>query len=136
MYPLTAYFPIGEDCSALPGVADVSCLGGECVVHRCLPGYVPVFGGTSCIRKHFLQSPSEFVHGRTYLRRSMDSNTFPSEETKFRGLRYRFLSLDTILDFQTYGITDNHFLYSTALYLTFGTVVRPNLITYCTTCRK
>jgi hypothetical protein len=62
MYPLTAYSPIGEDCSALPGVADVSCLGGECVVHRCLPGYVPAFDGTSCIRKHHLsQSPSEFA---------------------------------------------------------------------------
>ena len=40
MFPLTAYSPIGEDCSTLPGVADVSCLGGKCVVPRCLPGYV------------------------------------------------------------------------------------------------
>ena len=64
MYPLTAYSPNGEDCSALPGVADVTCLGGECVVHRCLPGYVPAFGGTSCIRKHLLQSLSESVYGK------------------------------------------------------------------------
>jgi hypothetical protein len=60
MYPLTAYSPIGRDCSALPGVADVSCLGGECIVHRCLPGYVLAFDGTSCIRKHHI-SHSQFV---------------------------------------------------------------------------
>lgn len=50
MFPLTAYSPIGKDCSALPGVADVSCLAGECVVHRCLPGYAPAPSG--CVRKH------------------------------------------------------------------------------------
>ena len=63
MYPLTAHSPTGTDCSVLPGVADVSCLGGECVVHRCLPGYVPAPDGTSCIRKHHLpQSPSKSVY--------------------------------------------------------------------------
>ena len=58
--PLTAYSRIGKDCSALPGVADVSCLGGECVVNRCLPGYVLAFDGTSCIRKHHI-SQSQFA---------------------------------------------------------------------------
>lgn len=54
MLPLTVYSPIGKDCSALPGVADVSCLAGECVVHRCLPGYVPAPSG--CVRKqHYHQ---------------------------------------------------------------------------------
>ena len=49
MFPLTAYSPIGKDCSTLPGVADVSCMGGECIVHRCMPGYALAFDGTSCI---------------------------------------------------------------------------------------
>jgi len=62
-YPLTAYSPIGKDCTTLPGVADVSCLGGECVVHRCLPGYVPASDGMSCIRKHELSQP-QFVHAK------------------------------------------------------------------------
>lgn len=34
--PLTPFAPIGQDCTALPGVADLSCLSGECVVHRCM----------------------------------------------------------------------------------------------------
>ena len=59
MYPLTAYSPIGKDCSTIPGVADVSCLGGECVVQRCLPGYLLGLDGTSCIRKHSI-SQSQF----------------------------------------------------------------------------
>jgi hypothetical protein len=50
--PLTTHSPVGKDCSTLPGVADVSCLGGECVVRRCLPGYLPALDGASCIRKH------------------------------------------------------------------------------------
>ena len=60
MFPLTAYSPIGRDCSTLPGVADVSCLGGECIVNRCLPGYVLAFDGTSCIRKYHLSQPQIF----------------------------------------------------------------------------
>ncbi|KAH9974992.1 hypothetical protein BGW80DRAFT_1251189 [Lactifluus volemus] len=52
MLPLTPYVPIGQDCSSLPGVADVACIGGECVVHRCLPGYVPTRDGSHCISRH------------------------------------------------------------------------------------
>ncbi|KAI9439296.1 hypothetical protein H4582DRAFT_2076001 [Lactarius indigo] len=50
--PLTPYSPIGQDCTALPGVADVACHSGECVVRRCLPGYVVSHDGTSCRSKH------------------------------------------------------------------------------------
>ena len=63
MYPLTTYSPMGTDCSMLPGVADVYCLGGECVVERCLPGYVPALDGTSCIRRQYLPQ-SQFVHAK------------------------------------------------------------------------
>ncbi|KAH9974977.1 hypothetical protein BGW80DRAFT_1170013, partial [Lactifluus volemus] len=52
MLPLTPYTPIGEDCSSLPGVADVACIAGECVVHRCLPGYVTAHDGTHCVSVH------------------------------------------------------------------------------------
>ena len=61
MFPLTAYFPMGKDCSALPGVADVECLSGECVVRRCRLGYVPALDGTGCIRK--CSSSSHFSDG-------------------------------------------------------------------------
>jgi hypothetical protein len=52
MFPLSAYSPFGKDCSSIPGVADVACLSGECVVRRCLPGYAPALDGNSCVRKH------------------------------------------------------------------------------------
>ncbi|KAH9980421.1 hypothetical protein BJV74DRAFT_109935 [Russula compacta] len=47
--PLTAYSPFGVDCTALPGVADVSCLSGQCVIRRCLRGYTLAPDGTHCI---------------------------------------------------------------------------------------
>ena len=47
--PLTPLSPIGKDCSALPGVADVSCLSGECVVRRCMSGYSLSRDNTRCI---------------------------------------------------------------------------------------
>ncbi|KAH9974984.1 hypothetical protein BGW80DRAFT_1487986, partial [Lactifluus volemus] len=50
--PLTPFTPIGQDCSSLPGVADVACIMGECAVGRCLPGYVPAHDGTHCISRH------------------------------------------------------------------------------------
>ncbi|KAI9439295.1 hypothetical protein H4582DRAFT_129530 [Lactarius indigo] len=50
--PLTPYSPIGQDCTALPGVADVACHSGKCIVRRCLPGYVVSHDGTSCRSKH------------------------------------------------------------------------------------
>jgi hypothetical protein len=48
MLPLTPYTPMGQDCTALPGVADVSCLSGECIVHRCMPGHVLSHDGKRC----------------------------------------------------------------------------------------
>ncbi|KAH9051581.1 hypothetical protein EDB83DRAFT_2316717 [Lactarius deliciosus] len=50
--PLTPYSPIGQDCTAIPGVADVACHSGECMVRRCLPGYVVSRDGNSCTPKH------------------------------------------------------------------------------------
>ncbi|KAJ6491581.1 hypothetical protein DFH09DRAFT_369792 [Mycena vulgaris] len=29
----------GKDCTAIRGVSDVSCISGQCVVHKCMPGY-------------------------------------------------------------------------------------------------
>ncbi|KAH9969400.1 hypothetical protein BGW80DRAFT_1176941, partial [Lactifluus volemus] len=52
MLPLIPYFPIGQDCTSLPGVADVACIAGECVVHRCLPGYVVARDGNHCASRH------------------------------------------------------------------------------------
>ena len=49
--PLSQGTPHGMDCTSIPGVADVSCATGTCVVHRCLPGYVVSLDKTYCIRK-------------------------------------------------------------------------------------
>ena len=49
MLPLTRYSPTGTDCTALPGVADVACLAGGCVVRRCLRGYTLSIHGDGCI---------------------------------------------------------------------------------------
>ena len=46
--PLAQSSPVGRDCTAIPGVADVSCLVGECVVRRCLKGHSPSPDGTGC----------------------------------------------------------------------------------------
>jgi len=47
--PLTLGGAQGIDCTALPGVADVSCHSGSCVVHRCLPGYTLSHDKTFCL---------------------------------------------------------------------------------------
>ncbi|KAH8094606.1 hypothetical protein BXZ70DRAFT_348089 [Cristinia sonorae] len=47
--PLTISSPQGIDCTAIPGVADVSCHAGSCMVHRCLPGYTPSHDRSFCI---------------------------------------------------------------------------------------
>jgi len=39
----------GEDCTSLPGVSDVSCIRGECMVHRCMPGYDIHMSGSACV---------------------------------------------------------------------------------------
>ncbi|KAK7028331.1 hypothetical protein R3P38DRAFT_2935449 [Favolaschia claudopus] len=31
---------LGEDCTTIPGVSDVSCIKGQCVVRKCMPGYI------------------------------------------------------------------------------------------------
>ncbi|EPQ53283.1 hypothetical protein GLOTRDRAFT_46015, partial [Gloeophyllum trabeum ATCC 11539] len=47
--PLTKYSPRGEDCSSLPGVQDVSCTRGSCVVLRCQRGYTVSADHSACI---------------------------------------------------------------------------------------
>ncbi|KAF9445196.1 hypothetical protein P691DRAFT_735384 [Macrolepiota fuliginosa MF-IS2] len=39
----------GQDCTALPGVSDVSCVQGQCVVHKCMPGYDVHASGAECV---------------------------------------------------------------------------------------
>ncbi|KAI0705545.1 hypothetical protein C8Q76DRAFT_801292 [Earliella scabrosa] len=47
--PLDAHSPRGVDCSALPGVVDVACTTGLCVVHRCADGFTASRDNSSCI---------------------------------------------------------------------------------------
>jgi len=49
--PLNPFAPRGTDCTTIPGVSDVSCHSGSCLVHRCLPGFVPSLDRTFCLRK-------------------------------------------------------------------------------------
>ncbi|KAH9949344.1 hypothetical protein B0H21DRAFT_838674 [Amylocystis lapponica] len=48
--PLGALSPRGTDCTAIMGVADVSCAAGACRVRSCLPGYEVAPSGTFCVR--------------------------------------------------------------------------------------
>ena len=52
MFPLTPHSPIGQDCTAIPGVADVACMSGKCSVRRCMSGYAPSHDGTRCTSTH------------------------------------------------------------------------------------
>ncbi|KAI1794000.1 hypothetical protein LXA43DRAFT_186797 [Ganoderma leucocontextum] len=47
--PLDTSSPEGVDCTAIPGVADVACRAGSCVVNRCVPGYEVSVDGTFCL---------------------------------------------------------------------------------------
>ncbi|KAH9974995.1 hypothetical protein BGW80DRAFT_1488004 [Lactifluus volemus] len=49
--------PPDIDCTSLPSVADVAGIANECVVHRCLPGYVPARDGIHCVSRHGRISP-------------------------------------------------------------------------------
>jgi len=53
--PLMHGSPRGIDCTAIPGIADVSCGAGTCIVHRCLPGYTPSLDRSFCIRRASLK---------------------------------------------------------------------------------
>ncbi|KAI0280477.1 hypothetical protein BGY98DRAFT_914604, partial [Russula aff. rugulosa BPL654] len=64
--PLTPYSPAGKDCSAIPGVADVACLYGECIVFRCLPGFEPSHDGHSCIHKYSQLDDGQDVSASVY----------------------------------------------------------------------
>ncbi|KAI0717829.1 hypothetical protein C8T65DRAFT_104117 [Cerioporus squamosus] len=46
--PLDAFSPRGADCTAIPGVVDVACVSGACVVNRCAAGYTHASDGSSC----------------------------------------------------------------------------------------
>jgi hypothetical protein len=48
--PLTPYTPRGTDCTALPGVSDVSCRSGACAVERCAQGWTRAADGSHCMR--------------------------------------------------------------------------------------
>jgi hypothetical protein len=72
--PLTPYVPIGQDCTSLPGIADVACIAGECVVHRCLPGYALARDGNHCVSRQgkishhseYEEDKAESVPARVY----------------------------------------------------------------------
>lgn len=47
--PINKQTPTGIDCTAIPGVADVHCSSGACVVQKCLPGYYIAPNRTTCL---------------------------------------------------------------------------------------
>ncbi|CAL1694226.1 unnamed protein product [Somion occarium] len=64
--PLTLGTPRGIDCTSIPGVADVSCSVGSCVVHRCLPGFVVSLDKTFCVRKGGVKFNGELPAAAAY----------------------------------------------------------------------
>ncbi|KAJ3540955.1 hypothetical protein NM688_g6154 [Phlebia brevispora] len=44
----------GVDCTSIPGVMDVACASGSCVVRRCLPGWLVSMDGSYCVRKNIV----------------------------------------------------------------------------------
>lgn len=57
--PLTQSSPVGRDCTAIQGVADVACMSGECVVRRCLKGFTPSTDGARCNPEYPATSESQ-----------------------------------------------------------------------------
>ena len=49
MTPFDSLSPRGVDCTAIPGVADVSCMRGSCVVRRCTSGYAVTADRSQCV---------------------------------------------------------------------------------------
>jgi len=65
--PLHESSPLGVDCTSLPGVADVSCRAGSCLVHRCMPGYQIAHDRSMCVdvevlEKILLESDYHLAH--------------------------------------------------------------------------
>ncbi|KAI0718538.1 hypothetical protein C8T65DRAFT_803808 [Cerioporus squamosus] len=52
--PLDRFSPVGVDCTQIPGVIDVKCMFGACVVNRCTSGYVRAADNSSCVLPHRL----------------------------------------------------------------------------------
>lgn len=64
MIPLfPGHYAAGVDCSSIHGVADVSCIRGQCVVHRCMSGFSPTTLHDSCSKA---DDDSEIVLGNLY----------------------------------------------------------------------
>lgn len=49
MVPFGRNIASGVDCTAIPGVMDVTCNSGSCVVHRCQPGYIVSLDNSYCL---------------------------------------------------------------------------------------
>lgn len=47
--PLLPADPTGIDCTAIPGVHDVSCMASRCVVERCKNGFQVSSDRTTCV---------------------------------------------------------------------------------------
>lgn len=56
----------GVDCTAIPGVMDVACAAGTCIVHRCLPGYVVSLDGSFCIRQNAMTQLDGDINAAVY----------------------------------------------------------------------
>ena len=49
MVPLGHTPASGIDCTAIPGVMDVACSAGSCIVKKCLPGYKLSADYSTCV---------------------------------------------------------------------------------------
>ncbi|EKM61501.1 uncharacterized protein PHACADRAFT_248159 [Phanerochaete carnosa HHB-10118-sp] len=54
MVPFGRNLARGVDCTGIPGVMDVTCVSGSCVIRRCQPGYVVSLDNTFCLQTETL----------------------------------------------------------------------------------
>ncbi|KAG8924971.1 hypothetical protein FRC00_004480, partial [Tulasnella sp. 408] len=64
--------PEGQDCTAIPNVSVVSCVGGECIIENCRKGFTKSEDGKSCTLFSGLSfqeqqdAPKRNTHGRRW----------------------------------------------------------------------
>jgi hypothetical protein len=114
MFPLTAYSPEGKDCSILPGVADVSCMGANASSTAAYPDTSPLRQAASASTTTTPFHKPNMRTRRTCLRGSMDSNTFPSGGTEFSA---DFFCLTGLLHPDTTSTTDFQTIFRTTTFL-------------------
>lgn len=84
----------GQDCTAIPNAADVSCVGGACVIDSCLKGYI--VNGEACVSTvgGVIDEASEAVGGLASIVGKLSSKQFRSQARQVRSGALRVKAQD------------------------------------------